>query len=404
MRRRQSPRSPPVKSPASSRIRPARPCPARPSPSPTSPRTGSASSSSSGEGVYTAAEPGARRVPHRRRAGRIQAGAPRRHPSVDRRKGADRLRARRRRRARAGHGHGGRADPARRDGQPRDRRRARAGRAAAAERPHVHHAGGARARRRAAAELAASAHQRRPAAHQRVSVRRHLGAAAGAGPGGVLPGHRRDSGVQDREQQPAGRVRPLQRRRHQPDDQGGHERVSRHRLRVLPQRGAERAELLSVDEPGEAGLPAQPVRRHARRTAGARTARSSSSTTRGSGSRSAARSPPPCRRCCSGRASSPRRSAAACRSSTIRRRPSDRRARRLPGNTIPPARMDPVALALLQRYPLPTSAGHGQQLPPDRRTRSTTRISGTRASITSSRRTAIRCSAACRISATASCR
>ena len=45
--------------------------------------------------------------------------------------------------------------------------------------------------------------------------------------------------------------------------------------------------------------------------------------------------------------------------------------------------MDPVALALLQRYPLPTSAGHRQQLPPDRRTRSTTRISGTRASITS---------------------
>ena len=69
-------------------------------------------------------------------------------------------------------------------------------------------------------ELAAAAHQRRPAAHQRVSVRRHLGAAAGAGPGGVLPGHRRDSGVQDREQQSAGRVRPLQRRRRQPDDQG----------------------------------------------------------------------------------------------------------------------------------------------------------------------------------------
>ena len=28
-----------------------------------------------------------------------------------------------------------------------------------------------------------------------------------------------------------------------------------------------------------------------------------------------------------------------------------------PGNTIPPARIDPVALALLQRYPLPTCAG-----------------------------------------------
>ena len=67
--------------------------------------------------------------------------------------------------------------------------------------------------------LAAAAHQRRPAAHQRVPVRRHLGAAARARTGGVLPEHRRDPGVQDREQQPAGRVRPLQRRRRQPDDE-----------------------------------------------------------------------------------------------------------------------------------------------------------------------------------------
>ena len=43
--------------------------------------------------------------------------------------------------------------------------------------------------------------------------------------------------------------------------------------------------------------------------------------------------------------------------STIRRRRSARSARRLPGNTIPVGRMDPVALALLQRYPLPTAAG-----------------------------------------------
>ena len=42
-------------------------------------------------------------------------------------------------------------------------------------------------------------------------------------------------------------------------------------------------------QPGEAGLPAESVRRHARRTARRRTARSSSSTTRGSASRSAAR-------------------------------------------------------------------------------------------------------------------
>ena len=35
----------------------------------------------------------------------------------------------------------------------------------------------------------------------------------------------------------------------------------------------------------------------------------------------------------------------------------DRLARRSPNNTIPVDRMDPVALALLQRYPLPTSPG-----------------------------------------------
>ena len=43
-----------------------------------------------------------------------------------------------------------------------------------------------------------------------------------------FPEHRRDPGVQDREQQPAGRVRPLQRRRRQPDDQVREQRVSRH--------------------------------------------------------------------------------------------------------------------------------------------------------------------------------
>ena len=100
---------------------------------------------------------------------------------------------------------------------------------AAAQRPQLHHAGVARARRRAAAGVAVPAHQRRPAAHQRVSVRRHLGAAARAGAGRVLPGRGRDSGIQDRDQQPAGRIRPLQRRRHQPDDQVGLERASRHR-------------------------------------------------------------------------------------------------------------------------------------------------------------------------------
>ena len=76
---------------------------------------------------------------------------------------------------------------------------------------------------------AAAAHQRRTAAHQRIPVRRHLGAAARARAGRVLPEHRRDPGVQDREQQPAGRVRPLQRRRRQPDDQVRQQRVPRQR-------------------------------------------------------------------------------------------------------------------------------------------------------------------------------
>ena len=234
-------------------------------------------------------EPGARRVPPRRRARRLQAGAPRGHPSVDRRKGAHRFRPQRRRRSRTGDGRRRRADRASGDREPRHGRRERAGRAAAAERPPVHHARRHRPGRRAAAELRPAAHQRRAAAHERVSLRRHLRAAARAGAGGVLPGHRRDPGVQDREQQPAGRVRPVQRRRGQPDDEVGRQRLSRQRVRVLPQRGAERPELLPVEQSGEAGLPPQSVRRHVRRPARRRTGRSSSSTIRVSDRPSAAR-------------------------------------------------------------------------------------------------------------------
>ena len=170
----------------------------------------------------------------------------------------------------------------------------------------------------------------------------------------------------------------------------GTQRVSRQRLRVLPQRGAERAELLSVDEPGEAGLPAESVRRHARRTAGARTARSSSSTIRGSGSRSAARSistvPTLLQRqgifteAIAGRVPviyDPATTVGSTRTP-------------FPGNTIPISAHGSgragAAAALpaadRRRAPRTTTAG-----PP---TRSTTRISGTCASITSSRRTAIR--------------
>ena len=53
-----------------------------------------------------------------------------------------------------------------------------------------------------------------------------------------------------------------------------------------------------------------------------------------------------------------------------------------PNNTIPLGRIDPVALALLQRYPVPPRPGRPTTTA-GRRTRSTTRISGTRGSITS---------------------
>ena len=53
-----------------------------------------------------------------------------------------------------------------------------------------------------------------------------------------------------------------------------------------------------------------------------------------------------------------------------------------PGNTIPHGPHGPGrARTLLERYPLPNRAGHGQQLPARRRTRTTTRISSTCASI-----------------------
>ena len=221
---------------------------------------------------------------------------------------------------------------------------------------------GARRGRAAAARGAAAAHQRRTAAHQRVPVRRHLGVAARARPGRVLPQRRRHPGVQDREQQPAGRVRPLQRRRRQPDDQVGEQRVSRNAVRVLPSRGAERAQLLRVGQCGQAAVSPQPVRRRAGR---ADSPRSDVLLRRLSGTATDHRPHGDLHRahaCSSGRASSRRRSAAACRRSTIRRRRC-RSARRRDADAVPGQRHPRRSAwirsraTLLERYPLPTSAG-----------------------------------------------
>ena len=317
-------RSARARSPASSRIRPARPCRARPSPSPTSTTNRAARRRLERRRRLHRAEPGARRVPHRRRAVRASSRCGARASALST-------------------GEKVRVDfdlavgdvreqvtvtadapiAARGDRQPRHGRRARAGRAAAAERPHA----SSRSRRWRPAWRC------RPARSCRAST------AAGRAPTSTCSTASRccsPSRARSRSFPIIDAIQEFKIESNSPPaefgrfnggvinltTQVGHERVPRRRLRVPPQRGAERAQLLSVDEPGEAGLPAQSVRRRARRADRRATAPSSSSTTRASGRRSAARSSRPCRRCCSGRASSPRRSAAACRSSTIRRRRS----------------------------------------------------------------------------------
>ena len=90
-------------------------------------------------------------------------------------------------------------------------------------------------------------------------------------------------------------------------------------LRVPAQRSAERAERLSGGQHREAGLQAEPVRRHLRRTAGPgshvllRRLPGAAPVDRPHGDLRR------CRQSCSGRASSPRRSPGASRSFTIRR-------------------------------------------------------------------------------------
>ncbi len=95
--------------------------------------------------------------------------------------------------------------------------------------------------------------------------------------------------------------------------QVGGQRVSRQRLRVLPQRSAQRDELLPDGAPDQAGLRPQPVRRDGRRPARQgphvllRGLPGPASDDRPDGR------PRRCRRCCSVRASSPSRSRGASR-------------------------------------------------------------------------------------------
>ena len=217
------------------------------------------------DGVYTAASlaPGNYRLDVEL-AG-VQTRAARGRSPFDWREGTHRLRPQRRRCSGTGDGRGRRANRASGDREPRDRRRERAGRAAAAERAPVHHARGHCSRRRPSAEFRPAAHQRRETANERVSLRRDLRAPARAGAARVLSDHRRHPGVQDRKQQPGGRVRAVQWRRGQSHDEIGHQCLSRQRVRIFSQRASERQQLFPGEQPGETGLSSESVRRHGRR-------------------------------------------------------------------------------------------------------------------------------------------
>ena len=175
-------------------------------------------------------EPPSGRVPRRCRARRLQTCAPERNPPDHGRKSPARPGTHTRQRERAGNRHQRCPDAEDRDRRPRNGHRERAAGATAPERTVVHHPHLDRAGCSVAAQLAASPHQRRPAQDERVPVRWHFRSAARAGAGGLSSGDRRDSGIQNREQQPAGGVRPLQRRRHQPDHQVGDQPVRRKHL------------------------------------------------------------------------------------------------------------------------------------------------------------------------------
>ena len=154
--------------------------------------------------------------------------------------------------------------------EPGTGRLGREGRRAAAQRPQLHHAGLARPGRRAVppGQPFPRINGGRPRTNEYlfdgISVLQPE-------PGQVafFPSRRCDSGIQDRDEQPAGGIRPLQWRRHQPDDQGRDECAARQRFRVLPGRVAERAQLLPDRQRHQAHVQPQSVRRRPRRAADA---------------------------------------------------------------------------------------------------------------------------------------
>ena len=169
------------------------------------------------------------------------------------------------------------------------------------------------------------------------------------------------------------------------------------RVRVLPPRGAERAQLLRPDRSGQADVPPQPVRRRRRRTGPARPHvllrrlpgpapddRPHGDLDRADGAAAPGHLHRSDRRPRAGR-------------STIRRRPSRpaaaRRGRRFPATRFPSSASIRSRGRCSQRYPLPTSAGTANNYPPGRQRNASIRISSACASIIACSATAIRCSA-----------
>ena len=149
----------------------------------------------------------------------------------------------------------------------------------------------------------------------------------------------------------------------------GHQRVSRHALRVRPPRSAERPELLHVVRCGQAAVSPESVRRRRRRS---RPPRSDVLFRRLSGT--AADDRP------HGHLHRADPAAAAGHLHRSDRRPRARHLRSRDDGARPTGGVDAPAIlgqhdsrssgwtrsraSLLERYPLPTSAGHRQQLPP----------------------------------------